>query len=193
MLDFVLSLLGQLLGAEFGAKCPQIADKLIANAVQKLPASLQERMYEEWCAVLNDTPGDLSKLAVAISLYWKRSKIGDQWEETAASQIPALAMDALSDTEDAVFELTARGMSNGEICNRLGINRTAVEYNKITCAQKLSGQTSIGRKDVISFFGRYKYDSYTYRKLIIKLRRERAWREWKTQNSPSEWKRNGGW
>ena len=70
MLDFVLSLLGQLLGAEFGAKCPQIADKLIANAVQKLPASLQERMYEEWCAVLNDTPGDLSKLAVAISLYW---------------------------------------------------------------------------------------------------------------------------
>lgn len=193
MLDFVLALLGQLLGAEFGAKCHQIANKLIANAAQKLPASLQERMHEEWCAVLNDTPGDLSKLAVAISLYWKRSKIGNQCEDVAAPPIPALAMDVLSDTEDAVFELTARGMSDGEISNQLGISRTAVEYNKITCAQKLSGQTSIGRKDVISFFGRYKYDTNTYRRLILKLRRERAWRDWKMQNSHSKWKRNEGW
>jgi len=194
MLNFVLGLLGNLLAAEIGAWCPHLAKKLIANATKRLPASLQERMHEEWNALLNDTRGDLSKLVVASSLYWKRSKIADQCEDTAESPILPVLMDTLSDTEDAVFELTTRGMTVGEISNLLNLNRTLVEYNKITCAQKLSGQTIIGRKDVVSFFVRYKYHRSTFRKLIIRFRRERSWRNLEMKNrQTSQWRHNGGW
>jgi regulatory LuxR family protein len=151
MLAFFLGLFGNLLAAEFGAWCPHLADKLIAYTAKRLPASLQERMLEEWSALLDDTHGDLSKLLVAVSLYWKRSKIADQCQDTAKFPIPSLIMDSLSDMEDAVFEMTTQGMTVGEISNFLNANRTAVEYYKLNCAQKLSGQTTIGRMDVVTF------------------------------------------
>jgi hypothetical protein len=139
MLAFFLGLFGNLLAAEFGAWCPHLAEKLIAYTAKRLPASLQERMLEEWSALLNDTHGDLSKLVVAVSLYWKRSKIADQCEDTKESPISSVVMDTLSDMEDAVFEMTTQGMTVGEISNFLNANRTAVEYYKISCAGESKG------------------------------------------------------
>lgn len=194
MLNFVLSLLGNLLAAEFAAWCPHLAEKLVADAAKRLPAPLHERMLEEWSALLNDTHGDLSKLAVAISLYWKRSKIADQCDETAESPIPSVIMETLTDTEDAVWELTTRGMTVGEITIHLNLNRTAVEYNKITCAKKLSGHTTIGREEVVSVFTRHKYCRSTFSKLVLRFRRERNWRNLgRRDRQTSKWRHNGGW
>jgi hypothetical protein len=85
-------------------------------------------------------------------------------------------------------------MTVGEISNLLNLNRTLVEYNKITCAQKLSGQTIIGRKDVVSFFVRYKYHRSTFGKLIMRFRRERSWRNLEMRNRlTNQWRHNEGW
>jgi hypothetical protein len=191
MIAFFLGLFGNLLAAEFGAWCPHLAEKLITHTAKRLPASLQERMLEEWSALLDDTRGDLSKLVVAVSLYLKRSKIADQCEGAAESPIPSAIMDTLSDKEDAVWELTARGMTVGEISNHLYLNRTVVEYYQITCAQKLSVQTTIERKDVARLLARHKYSRSTFRKLISHVRRERSWR--KLDRQTRRWRRNGGW
>jgi hypothetical protein len=188
MLAFFLGLFGNLVAAEFGAWCPHLAEKLIAYTAKRLPASLQERMLEEWSALLNDTRGDLSKLAVAVSLYWKRSKIADQCEDTEDSPLSSVAMDTLSDMEDAVFELTTQGMTVQEISNYLNANRTVVEYYKITCAQKLSGHPTIGRKDVVTFFARHKYHRNILNRLVTHYRRERRWR-----NLDQPLRPNGGW
>jgi len=194
MLAFFLGLFGNLLAAEFGAWCPHLAEKLIAYTAKRLPASLQERMLEEWSALLNDTHGDLSKLVVAVSLYWKRSKIADQCEDTKESPISSVVMDTLSNMEDAVFEMTTQGMTVGEISNFLNANRTAVEYYKISCAQKLSGQTTIGRTDVVTFFARHKYHRSILNRLVNHFRRERSWRNLERQNrQPPSLRRNGGW
>lgn len=196
MLAFLLGLFGNLLAAEFGAWCPHLAERLISSAAKGLPPSLQERMREEWSALLRDTHGDLSKLIVAISLYWKRSKIAEQCEDTTEPPISAELMDTLSDMEDAVFELTTRGMSVGEISNRLDANRTLVEYYKITCAQKLSGQTSqttISRKDVAAFFSRHKHYRSTFNRLINHFRRQARWRNLERDQELLKRKQNKGW
>lgn len=183
MLNFVIGILGNLFAAELGTWCRHLAGQLIVRAAKKLPDSLRERMREEWSALLDDTPGDVSKIAVAISLYWKRSKIADQCEDTAESSIPSALLDTLTDTESAVLEMTAQGMTVGEISIFLYHSRTSVEYYKIRCAEKLSGQPNIGRKDVISFFAAgHKYSQSTFRKLISRFRRASRWRRLRLQS-----------
>lgn len=197
MLNFLVGLFGNLLAAELIAWCPDVAKKIISAAAKSIPRSMQQRMLEEWSALLDDTPGDLSKLWVAVSLYWKRGRIADQCEDTAVSPIPSALMDRLTDIEDAVLELTARGMTDGEISNFLYLNRTMVQYYKITCTEKLSGQTTIGRKDFVRFFAAgHKYSRSTFRRLISHFRRVRSWHNLKMRNGEmrhGEWKRNGGW
>jgi len=177
MVNFLLGLLGKLLAAELSARCPEIAQKIISSAAKRLPHSLQHRMLEEWSALLDDTPGDLSKLCVAISLYWKRSKIADESEEAAESPVPTLVTDILTDSEEDIFVLVALGKTDGEISNLLDLNRTVVEYLKITSVQKLSGQSNIGRKDLVSFLRtRRNYSCSKFRSVIGHFRRARHWR-----------------
>ena len=192
MLNFLASLLGELLAADLIAWCPHVAKRVICAAAKSMPHSMQQRMLEEWSALLDDTHGGMSKLWVALSLYWYRGRIADQCEDTAGSTIPSLLMDTLTDTEDAVLELSAQGKTDGEISVFLNLNRTTVEYCKINCAEKLSGQSNIGRKDLVSFFSAgHKYSRNKLRRLISRYRRERSWRNLRT--SEGEWRSNGGW
>lgn len=78
MPDFFLSLFGNLMAAEVGALCRGLAQKIICATAQKLPDPLKSRMREEWSALLEDVPGDLSKLWMAISLYRKHSVLEDE-------------------------------------------------------------------------------------------------------------------
>lgn len=81
MFDFLLGLFGNVLAAEIGAWCRVLAHKIICVTALKLPAKIQSRMLEEWGALLEDIPGDISKLWMAISLYRKRSALVDECEE----------------------------------------------------------------------------------------------------------------
>jgi hypothetical protein len=68
----VLGLLGaavsRQLTDEFKAWTPRIIESLIRHAVRKLPDDQRERFGEEWRSHINETPGEIGKFVVAISL-----------------------------------------------------------------------------------------------------------------------------
>lgn len=68
-------LLVGLLRSEVDAWLPWLVRKLHAVAVGRLPANLRARYHEEWLAHLNDTPGVLTKVAVAVSLIYAGTAI----------------------------------------------------------------------------------------------------------------------
>lgn len=69
IIELILGLLGNVLAGEFAAWSPKLANKLISYTVTKVPDEMKERLAEEWCALLNDTPGGISKLMRAISTF----------------------------------------------------------------------------------------------------------------------------
>ena len=107
MLNFLVGLFGNLLAAELGAWCPKAAQRIISYAAKSVPPPIQQRMLEEWSAVLDDTSGDWSKLVIAISLYWKRSEIADECEGTKDTSMPSVSFISavLTETEEAVLNL----------------------------------------------------------------------------------------
>jgi lipopolysaccharide/colanic/teichoic acid biosynthesis glycosyltransferase len=56
----------KVLADEFKDWSPRIAQVLLRAAVRRAPADLQERWSEEWAAHLNDTPGALGKIFLAL-------------------------------------------------------------------------------------------------------------------------------
>lgn len=65
----MLTILGaasaKVLADEFKAWAPAVVAKIIATAVQTLPAELRDRFAEEWHSHINEIPGDVSKILVA--------------------------------------------------------------------------------------------------------------------------------
>jgi hypothetical protein len=64
----IVSAAGKLVADDFKAWIPWLTSRLINCAVAKLPEAQRARYAEEWRAHVNDVPGDLSKLFVALSL-----------------------------------------------------------------------------------------------------------------------------
>ena len=72
MLAAILWLLGSAfsrqLTDEFKAWTPRLTDWLTQYAVRKLPENQRERFAEEWRSHINDTPGEIGKICVALGL-----------------------------------------------------------------------------------------------------------------------------
>jgi len=60
------AMLSKLFAEEIGAWLPWISDQLTQLAVKRLPEVHQERYLEEWRSHLNEVPGKIGKLAVAV-------------------------------------------------------------------------------------------------------------------------------
>ncbi|SRR5258708_29876589 len=58
--------LSRLLTDEFRAWIPWIIERMVRRAVVGLPASQRERFEEEWESHVNDVPGEIGKLTVAL-------------------------------------------------------------------------------------------------------------------------------
>ena len=67
MLAF-MTLMGKLLASEIGDFLPKVADRIVRYAAQRVPTEISPRMLEEWRALLDDTPGKLSKLLRSLHL-----------------------------------------------------------------------------------------------------------------------------
>jgi exopolysaccharide production protein ExoY len=65
MLGVFGAVFSKLLADEFKAWTPSLIAKIIAVAVQKLPAANRERFSEEWESYINEVPGDIGKIAAA--------------------------------------------------------------------------------------------------------------------------------
>jgi hypothetical protein len=66
----VTAVLVKLIGDEAKAWLPKIVERLVRRAIKKLPDVEQERFDEEWRADLDETPGDLGKLLIALGFQF---------------------------------------------------------------------------------------------------------------------------
>ena len=68
----VLGLLGaavsRQLADEFKAWTPRIIESFIRCAIRKLPEDQRERFREEWRSHINETPGEIGKFFIALTL-----------------------------------------------------------------------------------------------------------------------------
>jgi hypothetical protein len=55
----------------------RIIDRLIDRAIKRLPHEQRDRFAEEWKGYVNDTPGDLRKLIVAVGFLFAAKKMAD--------------------------------------------------------------------------------------------------------------------
>jgi hypothetical protein len=65
----------RLLTDEFKAWIPWIIQRVIRRAVVRLPASQRERFEEEWQSHVNEVPGDVGKLTVALGFLTAARRI----------------------------------------------------------------------------------------------------------------------
>lgn len=102
-LGLLVACLRKLLTDELKAYMPSLIDAMLALAVRGVPPALRDRYREEWQAHLNELPGDLTKLSVAIGFAWAARRMKPPTRE------PATNPDEKSDEEiriELVRELT---------------------------------------------------------------------------------------
>lgn len=144
-------------------------------------------MLEEWSALLEDIPGDLSKLWMAISLYRKRSVLADECEELIDEPLPSLiGMNELTEIEHAVLSLFVEGKSILEIAYMLDLTRFNVQYRIITGVQKITGQSNIKRTDLLQFLGAIKNHPNKVIGIFRRFRREWRWRNMRIKQAKKE-------
>lgn len=190
--NFLLGLLGNLLAAEIGAWCRDLAQKIVCATAGKLPEKLQSRMLEEWNALLEDIPGDLSKLWMAISLYRQRFVLADECEQLIDDPFPSLVgIETLTEIEHAIFAFLVEGKTAQQIRHVIAIDTFWIEYKTITIVQKLTGQSQIERVDLLKFLGAVKNHPNRVRKIARRFRREMRW--YRLKRDTGGWRRNAGW
>ena len=130
MLNLLLGLLGSILAKELGEWAPNLADKILVHTARRAPPPYDERLLEEWRALLADTPGDLGKLLRAISLYWCRGDLLGQCKDDAASR-PESNIEGirLSVRETSILDLVAKGKTNKDIAQALSITAEDVRLH----------------------------------------------------------------
>jgi hypothetical protein len=126
---FIVGVIGaaiaRVLAEDFKEWTPFIVEKLIQLALSKLPVEQRERFAEEWRSHLNDVPGQIAKLWVAVGFNIAALTIADSRVKAAYSGLKrklstlgfheflwgAAAITALSSTITLVvmMRLQARG------------------------------------------------------------------------------------
>jgi hypothetical protein len=71
----ITGILVAVLAEDLGAWLRWLTDRLLRRAVGRLPEAVRDRYHEEWAADLEDTPGALAKLVVALGLCRASSMI----------------------------------------------------------------------------------------------------------------------
>ena len=82
VIEVIFNFLGGVAGAAFSrlfadeakAWLPNITDRVVCRAVANLPFDRQERFAEEWRSDLSETPGNISKLWVALG-FLKEARV----------------------------------------------------------------------------------------------------------------------
>jgi hypothetical protein len=74
------AVLARLIADELKAWSPWITQKLIKAAVSQLAESQRERFSEEWLSHLNEIPGDLTKIGVALGFLLAAGKMNPSVE-----------------------------------------------------------------------------------------------------------------
>jgi hypothetical protein len=115
LIDFLMTLLGsvlsRLLADELKSWTPRIVNYLIQRATRNLPQDQRKRFDEEWRSHINETPGELGKLLVALD-FLRASRVmssdlahkGSSWHRRrrhlgSAVAVGVLALVAVHETK----------------------------------------------------------------------------------------------
>lgn len=88
----LLSILLALLSDELLSWSPRLATWLVHRSVKRVPQHLRERLLEEWLADINECPGRISKLFVALDTHRAAYLIGHQFRLPSISCWSALSV-----------------------------------------------------------------------------------------------------
>jgi hypothetical protein len=84
----VVLLAAHLIADDTKAWLPRIIDHLIDRAVKRLPHEQRDRFAEEWKGYVNETPGDLRKLIVAVGFLFAANKMANRpWAHERARAV----------------------------------------------------------------------------------------------------------
>jgi hypothetical protein len=75
LMSVLVAVFSKLLAEEIGAWSPSVIRSLIKLAVARLPKNKRERFEEEWQSHVNDVPGHLGKLLVAVGFLKAAYKV----------------------------------------------------------------------------------------------------------------------
>jgi hypothetical protein len=93
-LGFLLAVAARQMADYIKTWLPRIIDYLIDRAIKRLPDEQRDRFAEEWKSYVNDTPGNLRKLIVAIGFLFAANKMADgprAYERVGAALLLALS------------------------------------------------------------------------------------------------------
>lgn len=94
----VLAVIGacasRLLADELKAWVPSVVERIISFAITRAPRHLRERLTEEWRSHVNDTPGHLGKLYIALGFIWASGKLRNEVEQAGIQESPLREPDA---------------------------------------------------------------------------------------------------
>lgn len=83
-----------LLADELKAWVPSVVERIISFAITRAPRHLRERLTEEWRSHVNDTPGHLGKLYIALGFIWASGKLRNEVEQAGIQESPLREPDA---------------------------------------------------------------------------------------------------
>lgn len=88
----LLSILLALLSDELLSWSPRLATWLVCRSAKRVPPHLRERLLEEWLADINECPGRISKLFVALDTHRAAYLIGHHFRLPSISYWSALSV-----------------------------------------------------------------------------------------------------
>ena len=116
----VTSLVASVLYGELVAWAPRLARWIVRKAAARQPGELGERLAEEWLALLEDIPGALSQLVLAMnyafaSLQMSRERAGHRLGVRAVDVVVSIGMIAFIAPLYLMLSLVAKLFGGGSI------------------------------------------------------------------------------
>jgi hypothetical protein len=118
VVSVVTAVLSRILAEEMGAWSPSIIRSLIEFAVGRLPEHQRERFEEEWQSHVNDVPGQVGKILVAMGFLIAAYDVAlnDRRNQMLETQVLLLArLDDMRSTSTTVVNLIQNDENLGSL------------------------------------------------------------------------------
>ncbi len=125
ILGIVAASFSNQLSDEFKAWTPRILRRLVTRAVRRRPECQRHRFAEEWAAHVDEVPGEIGKICVAVGFHWAAYRMRRTLGGPARTAEPK--------------QITARGFSVSPPSQAFGVAKTV--YMDFPRPRKLSPRT----------------------------------------------------
>jgi hypothetical protein len=120
VVSIFVAVLSKIAAEEFAAWSPSVIRSLIKFAVLRLPENKRERFEEEWQAHVNDVPGHIGKLLVAVGFFFaacdialndRRNEVLEGWRQLLAR------IDDVHSASTTILNLSQNTLEHKSLCD----------------------------------------------------------------------------